>query len=124
MISLNLLEKIKKWNDVEQFFDNNQIDVFMNVFKNYSENKFVYPTVFKRNGLSIEKVYMILHYLKSKGILKVYFEVFCHECKNSNGEIYNTIAEIPTDLECQNCGNKLCSLNNFIMIYKVVKEDI
>jgi predicted transcriptional regulator len=124
MISLNLLEKIREWNNLEQFLDEKQIDIFVSVFKDYNENNFVYPTIFKRKGIPIENVYKILHYLKAKGILKVYYEAFCHECKNTNKGIYEAMSEIPEVLECNNCGGKLSFPNNIMMIYKIIKEDM
>lgn len=83
----------------------------------------VYPGVLIRNlGISQTQAYKVLDLLKELGLLELNYELYCHECSQFKGPIYETIGQIPEELDCECCGDKLNPLENTIVIYKVIVD--
>jgi len=98
-------------------------DKFINFFKLYSLGNWVYPGVLKRKTkIPIKEIYIILSELEVQGILKSYFEIICNECNKTEGEVYESIDDIPKDLLCEICGRPINSSKNTILIYKVTGD--
>lgn len=104
---------------------NNVLDtsVVVEFFRNYKVGMWVYPGVLKRKfSLDIQQVYELLSGLEQEGILQSYYEMYCGYCQKSMGtvELFN---ELPDTFECEICHSELPTLENSVMIYKVIRDD-
>jgi hypothetical protein len=50
------------------------------------------------------------------------FEVYCHECKKFKGKIYDSFSDIPDEMYCDNCPNRLDPIEDTIVIYRVADD--
>ena len=66
--------------------------------------------------------YRVLEEFKAQGYLSTVYEVHCHNCGNSKGMILNSILEMPDDIHCASCGQRLNIADDLIVIYRVVKR--
>lgn len=98
---------------------------FISFFKRFKLNSWIYPGVIKRKvNIPISDVYFLLNELEKYGILKSYFEVVCHECNKVEGEIYESIDDIPEFVVCENCDREIIAIKNAFMIFKVIKYEL
>lgn len=92
-------------------------------FKNYKKNMWIYPGVLKRKfSLSLPEIYNFLSDLEKQGILQSYYELYCSTCQKSMGTV-RLFNELPDTFECELCHRELLSLENSILIYKVIRDD-
>ena len=111
------LEKIL----IETTLTNEERVTFINFFKKYKKNNFVYPGVIKRNtNLSYELIYEALFSLEKANIVKRQYEVSCGKCPMAIEEIYFSIDAIPEFYYCDICNQELVAVDNAILIFKVV----
>lgn len=83
----------------------------------------IYPGAFKRDtGIDIQTIYKILHILEMEAIIRPYLELQCPRCGKTNGNVYQSIAELPDDTVCPHCENDIGDVNNYIVIYREIVE--
>lgn len=119
------LEKINKILQIQinEFEGNVDVDTLLTFFKNYKKGYWVYPGVLKRKfGLPIKRIYTILDELEKAGILDSYYELYCGNCQKTAGVTIKTFNELPETFYCELCEEELSTLENSILIYKVVNE--
>ena len=122
-MSSDLLEKIEEIIRSQLSLDDLKVNNLINFFKKYKVDKWIYPGVIKRNlQISIIDVYLLLDLLSKEGLLKGYYELWCGQCQKTNG-IVSTFSELPDSFECENCLEKLPTLENSVLIYKVIKDE-
>lgn len=98
-----------------------ELNKFIEIFSHYSKGKWVYPGAIHRvTGIDIKKVYQIFNYLEKEKIVEHYYEIICNNCKRSIGKAYRFIDDIPEDYWCEYCEENGNSIDNAIMIYKVL----
>lgn len=98
-----------------------ELNKFIDIFSHYSKGKWVYPGAIHRvTKIDIKKVYQILNILEKEKAVEHYYEIICSDCKRSTGEVYKHIDDIPEDYYCEYCENEGISMDNAIMIYKVL----
>lgn len=99
------------------------ISALLDFFKNYKKNMWIYPGVLKRKfSLSLVETYEFLAALEKKEILQSYYELYCSNCQKSMGTV-RLFNELPETFECELCHNELNTIENTILIYKVIKDD-
>lgn len=99
------------------------IDSYIELLKNYRTGMWIYPGVIKRKlDMPIVDVYYSLACLEKENIIRSYFEIYCNNCHKSTGYIYEALNEIPYEFECESCHDIFHSLDNTILIYKVITE--
>ena len=92
-------------------------------FKYYKKDMWLYPGILKRKfGLKIVDAYSLLKSLELEGILAGYYELYCCHCQKSNG-IVHTFNELPVTFHCELCNEELNTLENAVLIYKVIKNE-
>ncbi len=104
---------------------NNSVDVpaIIDFFKHYRKNMWIYPGILKRRfSLELSDAYGFLSELERQNILQSYYELYCCQCQKSMGtvELFN---ELPDSFECERCHAQLPTLENAILIYKVIRDD-
>ena len=83
----------------------------------------IYPNDLKADlAVDTVTIYKMLEELKKHGYLSTVYEVCCHNCGNSKGMILNSILEMPDDIHCASCGQRLNIADDLIVIYRVVKR--
>ena len=118
---LNTLALIET--SINQKLHNVDVPKLINFFKYYRKGMWLYPGVLKRKfGISISDVYELLYDLEKKNILQSYYELYCGGCQKSNGYV-RLFNELPEEFECELCHLELPTLNNSVLIYKVIKDD-
>ena len=71
-----------------------------NFFKNYRKNMWIYPGVLKRKfSLSIPEIYDFLSELEKQGILQIYYELYCSNCKKFMGTV-RFFNDLPETFKC------------------------
>ena len=98
-----------------------KISELMGFLVHYKSEMWIYPGVLKRRfGLSTKVTYELMNKLSEQGLVKAYYELCCGHCHKSSGEVYETINQIPETFYCELCEDELGSLENAIIIYKVI----
>ena len=95
----------------------------LDFLKNYKIDSWIYPGVLKRKfNLTIDEVYSILSDMENEGILQSYYELYCSHCQKSMG-VVRLFNELPENFMCELCDEKLYTLENTILIYKVILDE-
>lgn len=91
--------------------------------KYYNLNSWIYPGVLKRKfNLAIEDVYGILADMEKAGIVQSYYELYCGRCQKSMGTV-RLFNELPESFICELCDEELTTLDNTMLIYKVILDE-
>lgn len=92
-------------------------------FKHYKKNMWIYPGTLKRKfSLDIKSIYILLDSLVEQGILTRYYQLYCGYCQKPMGLVKN-FNELPDTFFCEQCERELLSIENTLVIYKVVRDD-
>ena len=67
-------------------------------------------------------MYSILSDMENEGILQSYYELYCSHCQKSMG-VVRLFNELPETFMCELCNEELATLENTILIYKVVLDE-
>ncbi|HEY4429543.1 MAG TPA: response regulator [Paenibacillus sp.] len=67
--------------------------------------------------------YKVLHEVMKLGFLSINYEIYCHKCSKFTGGIYETLADIPEEIECDEMGHVLDPLNSSIVVFKVIRDE-
>ncbi|MDO4922769.1 MAG: hypothetical protein Q4E82_01950 [Peptococcaceae bacterium] len=119
---LNTLSIIESTIDL-QFNNKVNTAAFLEFFRNYKKDMWIYPGVLKRKFLlSLTEVYEFLSALEKQGVVQSYYELYCSNCQKSMG-IVRLFNELPTTFECELCHSELNTLENAYLIYKVIRDD-
>lgn len=98
-----------------------QVRKLTDFIKYWKINDYIYPGLLKSKlNISIKDAYEILEYIKSLGILENAFEVYCRKCSKSKGIYLKSLVDIPQDLSCDFCNNEFNSLEDTVVLYKVI----
>lgn len=92
--------------------------------QNYSAGDLIYPcAIHDTLGLDIKVVYQILGSLESDSIVEQYLELHCPTCHRFPGLLYKTIGDIPAEISCPSCGEKIPNpLSHVEVIYRLVQH--
>lgn len=96
----------------------------LNFLQNYSAGDWIYPCVIQDAlGLDIKVVYQVLNSLEADRIVEQYLELHCPTCHRFPGLCYKTIGDIPKEMSCPSCGEKITSpLSHAEVIYRTVQD--
>jgi len=90
---------------------------------NYTVGSWIYPGVLKRKfELTADEVYYLLSEMENEGILQSYYELYCSHCQKSMGVVH-LFNELPEMFMCEICDEELSTLENTVIIYKVVQDE-
>lgn len=120
MLSDILLSIKRQLTDLHEF-NPNQIEEICKLIGQYRVGKWLYPGVIKRKcGISIKQTYMVLDILERNNIIKPYYELYCSNCQKATGLIFERLGDMPQEFECEMCLESLVSIDNAILVYKVI----
>lgn len=120
MLQASLLD-LKKNLQSSRLLTEGNISKFIDLIERYNKGDWVYPGVLIRQlGITQMQAYQVLDMLKELDMLEVNYELYCHKCGQFKGPIYETIGQIPEELDCECCGEKLNPLEDTIVIYRVL----
>ena len=93
----------------------------LNFLQNYSIGDWIYPCAIHNTlDLNIKVVYQVLSSLEADSIVEQYLELHCPACHRFPGLFYKTIGDIPEEISCPSCGEKITSpLSHVEVIYRV-----
>lgn len=96
----------------------------LNFLQNYSAGDWIYPRVIQDAlVLDIKVVYQALGSLEADSIVEQYLELHCPVCHCFPGLFYKTIGDIPAEISCPSCGEKITSpLAHAKIIYRMVQH--
>lgn len=99
------------------------VESFVDFFKNYRRNMWIYPGTLKRKfPLSFSQIYNFLSSLEKQDILESYYELYCPNCSHSMG-LVRFFNELPETFSCDECEDELITLENILLVYKVIRDD-
>lgn len=95
----------------------------LNFLQNYSTGDWIYPCVIHDAlDLDITVVYQVLNSLEADSIVEQYLELHCPSCHCFPGLLYKTIGDIPEEISCPSCGEKITNpLSHVEVIYRLVQ---
>lgn len=95
----------------------------LNFLQNYSAGDWIYPCVIQDAlDLDIKVVYQVMDSLEADSIVEQYLELHCPTCHRFSGLFYKTIGDIPEEISCPSCGEKITSpLSHAEVIYRMVQ---
>ena len=118
---LNTLQNIEITKILKPLLNDSELNQLLNLLAAYKSGMWLYPGVIKRKiGLSTQTTYTILHELEKLSVVKAYYELYCSNCQKSNGNVIETINCMPETFYCELCHKELPSMENAILIYKVL----
>lgn len=119
----NILLNVRKSLEKASKINEKQIDILLNDMNSWKINQIIYPSRIKSLLLiNYIKVYELLEIIKSLGILKYNYEVYCHKCeKFTDHSILSSINDFPDELYCDSGKHQLNPLEDVILIFKVIK---
>lgn len=110
----DLLRRLQKLSDPE-------IAAICELLSSYRVGMWLYPGVIvRRIPLTIDKTYAVVDLLAENNYMKPYYELYCNNCQRATGMIFETIGEMPQEFECEICHATMISIQNSILVYKVV----
>ena len=56
-------------------------------------------------------------------VLSLAFEIYCSGCDKFQNEVYDSLNEIPRDINCEYCGDDIDFNKDIIVVYKVIKNE-
>lgn len=114
-----VIESLKNKHNLSEY----QIKQLLKVMKFWKKDDYIYPGYLKSKlNISIIDAYGILETVKSMGILDNVYEVYCRECSKSKGVFLNTLTSMEEDLSCDFCNHEFNSLEDTIVLYKVISD--
>lgn len=92
--------------------------------QNYSAGDWIYPcAIHDALNLDIKVVYQVLDFLETDNIVEQYLELHCPSCHRFSGLFYKTIGDVPAELSCPSCGEKITNpLSHIEVIYRMVQD--
>lgn len=69
----------------------------------------------------IISTYKILEHYLDKGLLEYSYQIYCKEC-NLHQEIYRSLATIPKNPRCNQCGKDIDCLEDTIVLFRKIRE--
>ncbi|MED4781009.1 hypothetical protein [Brevibacillus choshinensis] len=101
------------------------LDKALMYLKFFDVGQWIYPGLMSRKtGVEIKHIYSLLDILVDEGLLIINYESYCHICGKFDIEIYETFASIPHEHKCEHCESTLTPLDNSIVIYKVINNEL
>lgn len=101
-----------------------KLERFLTILEKYSKGRYIYPGVLIRElNIDMSVAYLVLNSLKNLGLLTINYEIYCHKCSKFTGGIFETISEIPEEIECNEMGHVLHPLTSSIVVFKVIKDE-
>ena len=105
-----------------------KIEEFVDLFKIYKVNQYVYPEYFiNESSLNEKECYKIFSNLVYIKILKKVYKVICPHCQYLNNEVLENFDEVEEYIFCESCGDKVYyedkPLKYVVLFYKVVSEE-
>lgn len=96
----------------------------LNFLQNYSAGGWIYPCVIQDAlALDIKVVYQVMDALEADSIVEQYLELHCPTCHRFPGLYYKTIGDIPEEISCPSCGEKITNpLAHATVIYRLVQH--
>ena len=108
---------------INQKLNNVDVPQLIEFFRHYKKDMWIYPGVLKRKfNLSVSEVYELLLEIEKEGLIQSYYELYCGGCQKSNGHV-RLFNELPETFYCESCNLELPTLENSVIIFKVVKDD-
>lgn len=102
--------------------NNDNIQKTIDLFSKYRIGTYIYPSVVKRETkLDIEEIYYLLTELEKHNFLKSYYEVVCTTCNHSY-ELYEVMNQIPKEIVCENCENRIEPIETAKIVFKVINK--
>lgn len=95
----------------------------LSFLQNYSIGDWIYPrAVHDALDLDIKVVYQVQKSLEADSIVEQYLELHCPTCHRFSGLFYKTIGDIPEEISCPSCGEKITSpLAHAEVIYRLIQ---
>lgn len=100
------------------------MEILLTLLEKYPKGRHIYPGVLIRElNIDMTLAYKVLNEVMNLGYLTINYEIYCHKCGKFTGEIYETLADIPEEIECDELGHELNPLTASIVVFKVIKDE-
>jgi len=108
-------------NDI--ILDDKKAKKILDFLKLYKVENYIYPNIFvNRCKISLKESYDIMSILRENGYVKPVFALYCFKCQKFVTGPYDSMNEIPEDIECDFCDETLNISDNIVTYYEVIKQ--
>ena len=115
LLSTGMVEKLAI------ILNDSQLKQLVSFLSAYRSGMWLYPGALKRKiGLTTALTYEALREIASHRLINGYYELCCSSCQKSTGQVFETINKLPETFYCELCHNELPSMENAVLIYKVM----
>ena len=92
----------------------------LNALEKTEKEGIIYPGALRKEcKMSIEEIYKVLHALSKKGLLREVLELWCPQCRNAMGAVYETISDVPDEIVCPVCRDRVrFPLEHALVVYR------
>ena len=120
-MSSDTLVNIKELLCKLQILTDSELTAICDLLRMYRIGMWLYPGVIARRiPLTIDKTYAVVDTLAENNYIKPYYELYCNNCQKATGIVFETLGEMPQEFECEICHATMISIQNSILVYKVV----
>lgn len=120
-MSSDTLVNIKELLCKLQILTDSELTAICDLLRMYRIGMWLYPGVIvRRIPLTIDKTYAVVDTLAENNYIKPYYELYCNNCQKATGIVFETLGEMPQEFECEICHATMISIQNSILVYKVV----
>jgi hypothetical protein len=105
--------------------DTEKIQAVTDFLKKTEKGKIIYPGALREGcGMDMKEIYGVLHELSRTGKIDEILEQRCPHCKNAAGITYRTIGEVPDEMLCPRCGNRIqFPLGHTFVVYRIPDDE-
>lgn len=98
-------------------------DKILKVLSTFKVGNVLYPgMIIRHTGMKMKNAYLLLDEIENMQIIEKAYEIYCPKCQKSTGDIFNSLNDVPHELNCEVCEHEFSFPDGLLVVYRVIKE--